>query len=157
MAKKTIKKAVAKAGKKATKKAAPARNANGMVKRRDDFGKPVASYFASLPPEQRKIAEAAHAMLLNAAPDLRHEVKWGIAQYLFPGGAMMDADGFAIYATSKSINLAVGKGGDLAKKHPLLEGTGKSMRHVKLRSLADAQSPQVAAIVKDAVALVNAR
>jgi hypothetical protein len=153
MAKKTTKKAA----KKVTKKGAAKRNASGMVERRADFGQPVTAYFASLAPDQRKIAEAAHAVLLKHAPGLKHEVKWGIAQYLFPGGAMMDAEGFAIYATSKSVNLAVGKGGDLAKKHPLLEGTGKSMRHVKLRSVTDATSGEVASILKDAVSMVKGR
>ncbi|MDP1661308.1 MAG: DUF1801 domain-containing protein [Phycisphaerales bacterium] len=66
---------------------------------------------------------------------------------------MSDAEGFAIYATSKGVNLAFGHGGELAKKHPLLEGTGKSMRHVKLKSVADAKSAAVEAIVKDAVML----
>ncbi|MBY0307835.1 MAG: DUF1801 domain-containing protein [Phycisphaerales bacterium] len=146
-----------KAGRQTATKKAPRRPAAkpATPARRADFGKPVTAYFASLPAAQRKIAEAAHRVLLRAAPMLQHEVKWGIAQYLFPGGSMMDADGFALYATKRSVNLAVGKGGELAKKHSLLEGTGKSMRHVKLRSVAEATSPAVAAVIADAVALAS--
>lgn len=132
----------------ARKAAAPA-----MAKRRGDFGAPVTAYFNGLEPQQKAIALAAHRLLLRHAPRLTHSVKWGIAQYLFPGGAMSDAEGFAIYATSKGVNLAIGRGGELARKHPLLEGTGKSMRHVKLKTVAEAKSQAVEAIVKDAVRL----
>lgn len=133
--------------KKASKKKAAAKPAA----QRRDFGAPVTVYFNSLEPGQKAIALAAHRLLLRHAPSLTHTVKWGIAQYTFPGGSMRDAEGFAIYATSKSVNLAFGRGGELAKKHPLLEGTGKSMRHVKLKTIAEAKSPAVEAIVKDAV------
>lgn len=152
MAKKTTKKAKKKAVKK---KPAAKAAAMRVMERRADFGKPVSAYFDTLDGVQKSIAQAAHRLLLKHAPTLTHEVKWGIAQYLYPGGRMMDAEGFAIYATSKSVNLAIGRGGDLAKQHPLLEGTGKSMRHVKLRTLADAKSPAVEAVVKAAVGLAT--
>jgi hypothetical protein len=154
MAKKTAKKKTVKrpaAKKKAAKKASAP-----VAARRSDFGAPVTTYFESLSPAQRDIARAAHRQLMNAAPTLESAVKWGIAQYTFPGMSMKDAEGFAIYATSKSVNLAIGRGGELSKAHPLLEGTGKSMRHVKLTSVEQANSPAVAAIVKDAVALTSA-
>lgn len=158
MAKKTAKKAAKKATKKKlVKKKAAQRTAQARqpLERRSDFGAPVSVFFDKLPAWQRETALTVHKLLLEHAPDLEHRVKWGLAHYLFPGGKMKDAEGFAIYASDKSVNLAVGRGGELAKKHPLLEGTGKSMRHVKLRSVADAKSAAVAAIVKDAVELVS--
>ena len=161
MAKKTVKKSAKKPAAKPPKTTTRARiskapaSGKGTPERRADFGAEVTTYFKSLPAAQQPIALAVHKALLSAAPSLEHTVKWGIAQYLFPGSRMKDAEGFAIYATSKSVNLAVGRGGELAKKHPQLEGTGKSMRHVKLRSVADATSVAVAAIIKDAVAMTR--
>lgn len=159
MAKKTAKKKATKKpankAKKPARASRPAASGSGPVARRDDFGAPVSAFFDKLPAEQQSIAHAAHKVLLKAAPTLEHSVKWGLANYMYPGAKMKDGDGFAIYASAKSVNLAVGRGGEIAKKHPLLEGTGKSMRHVKLYSVADANSPAVAAILTDAVKLVS--
>lgn len=160
MAKKAVKKTAKKAAKKPAKPAkrpskAPA-SGKGTPERRADFGAAVTTYFKSLPAAQQPIALAAHKALLKAAPTIEHSVKWGLAQYLFPGSKMKDAEGFAIYASTKCVHLAIGRGAELAKKHPLLEGTGKSMRHVKLYSAADAKSPAVAAILAEAVGLFKA-
>ena len=148
-----------KVAKKARKKTATKKGGSTekMYQRRSDLGKPVTVFFDSLEPEHRETALAAHKLLLKHAPDLQHAVKWGMAHYLFPGGSMKDEEGFAIYAAGKSVNLAVGRGAELAKNHPLLQGTGKSMRHVKLFSANDAASAGVDAIVRGAVALVEGR
>lgn len=167
MAKKTAKKAAKKSSKKPAAKPSKAKkpvraskapaSSKGPIVRRADLGAPVTTFFNKLPAEQKAIAEAAHEALLKAAPMLEHCVKWGLANYTFPGSSMKDADGFAIYASSKSVNLAVGRGGELAKRHPLLEGTGKSMRHIKLYTLAEANSGSVALLLADAVKLVSGR
>jgi len=148
-----------KVAKKAKKKSANKKKggAEKMYERRSDLGKPVTVFFDSLEPEHKKTALAAHKLLLKHAPDLQHAVKWGMAHYLFPGGSMKDEEGFAIYGAGKSVNLAIGRGAELAKKHPLLQGTGKSMRHVKLFSAKDAASAEVDAIVREAVGLVEGR
>lgn len=154
MARKTAKKSTSRKSPAKRPSKAPA-SGKGTPQRRADFGVPVTTYFKSLPAAQQPIALAAHKALLKAAPTLEHTVKWGIAQYLFPGGSMKDAEGFAIYATGKSVNLAIGRGGELASRHPLLEGTGKSMRHVKLYSVREATSRAVKSIINDAVRLVS--
>ena len=50
------------------------------------------------------------------------------------------------------INLGFFRGTSLADSHGLLEGTGAKMRHVKMRTLADAARPAVRELIKEAYA-----
>ena len=50
------------------------------------------------------------------------------------------------------INLGFYQGAVLADPERLLEGTGKGLRHVKIRSLAEANRPPVRALVAAALA-----
>jgi len=50
------------------------------------------------------------------------------------------------------INLGFYQGAVLADAKRLLEGTGKGLRHVKIRSLAEANRPAVRALVAAALA-----
>lgn len=45
------------------------------------------------------------------------------------------------------------RGSSLADPHGLLEGTGKNLRHVKLRSVGEARAPAFAFLVREAVRL----
>lgn len=48
------------------------------------------------------------------------------------------------------VNFGVMQGAELASRFPRIEGTGKSMRHVKVRSVKDARSAEIAEIVRAA-------
>ena len=50
------------------------------------------------------------------------------------------------------INLGFFRGTSLADSHGLLEGTGAKIRHVKMRTLADAARPAVRELIKEAYA-----
>ena len=50
------------------------------------------------------------------------------------------------------VNLGFYQGAELADPKRLLEGTGKGLRHVKIRTLADANRPPVRALVAAALA-----
>ena len=61
-------------------------------------------------------------------------------------------DGYAyILPHKKWVNLGFYQGVDLADPACLLEGTGAKMRHVKIRSVDDADQPEVKALVRRAV------
>jgi hypothetical protein len=51
------------------------------------------------------------------------------------------------------VNLAFSRGTDLADPQGLLEGTGKRIRHVKVRAGPDARTAAVRAIVRQAARL----
>ena len=62
-------------------------------------------------------------------------------------------DGYAyIMPMRRYINLGFYQGAVLADPNRLLEGTGKGLRHVKIRSLAEANRPPVRALVATALA-----
>ena len=61
-------------------------------------------------------------------------------------------DGYAyILPHKKWVNLGFYQGVDLADPAGLLEGTGAKMRHVKIRSVDDADQPEVRALIRRAV------
>ena len=60
---------------------------------------------------------------------------------------------FAIAPHSAHVNLQLADGVDLPDPDGLIEGTGKRIRHVKVRSVEAASSPAVRAIVDAQVAL----
>jgi hypothetical protein len=48
------------------------------------------------------------------------------------------------------VNVYFNRGADLGDPEHLLEGTGKHMRHVKVRTLKDAQNKALKQLIKDA-------
>jgi hypothetical protein len=50
------------------------------------------------------------------------------------------------------VNLGFYHGASLPDPAKLLEGTGKELRHVKLRSVSDSKSPAIAALLREAIA-----
>jgi hypothetical protein len=63
-------------------------------------------------------------------------------------------DGYAYIMPMRGyINLGFYQGAVLADPERLLEGTGKGLRHVKIRSLAEANRPSVRALVSAARAM----
>ena len=49
------------------------------------------------------------------------------------------------------VNLGFYKGADLKDPKNLMEGTGAKMRHVKIRSMEDADQPGIHALIKEAL------
>ncbi len=107
----------------------------------------VDNWMASLEPSLRDIAEALQRVTLNTDPDLTEAIKWGNPTY--------EKDGKVCYLAAGNgyISLGFFNGASLSDPDGRIEGTGKKMRHVKVRSLADVNAEQIAAWVREAVAL----
>ena len=67
------------------------------------------------------------------------------------GGSMRDLL-FAIIPHSSQVNLQLADGVDLPDPDGRIEGTGKRIRHVKIRSVEDARAPWVRATIAAQVA-----
>ena len=66
-------------------------------------------------------------------------------------------DQFAVVMPTRNhVGLGFAYGRDLPDPKGRLEGTGKRMRHVKLRTAADAADPAIAALLRAQVALLRA-
>jgi len=102
------------------------------------------------------VAETARALrrvLAAAFPEAVEQVDFG-NKLLAVGKSMAMRDlTFAIIPHSAHVNLQLADGVDLPDPAKLVEGTGKRIRHVKVRSVEAAAMPQLRAIVDAQAAL----
>ena len=102
-------------------------------------------------PEMQSLAHAARSLLIEVMPDLT-EVPWGqqkIAGYGI-GPKKMSEQFCYIAPYKKHVNLGFYYGVDLDDPEELLEGAGKELRHIKLRSLDDLRQPEIKRLVEAA-------
>ena len=99
------------------------------------------------PPELQTIERALRTTIRTAFPDAIEQVDF--ANKLIAFGRSMKIRGllFAIIAHKSHVNLQLADGADLPDPAGLIEGTGKRIRHVKIRSVEAAASPEVGAII----------
>jgi hypothetical protein len=111
---------------------------------------------ALLAPHAPEIADTARELrrrLASSFPEAVEQVDDG-NKLLAVGLSMKTRDlVFAIIPHTAHVNLQLGDGVDLPNPDGLIEGTGKRIRHVKVRSVEAAASPQLRAIVDAQLAL----
>jgi hypothetical protein len=101
--------------------------------RRADLGAPVDGFFARQPAALREILEALRAEIARAAPGAVAAIKWGMPMYTLDGVMMC-----ALGAHKAHVNLILaGPPGTFADPDGLLQGDGKTGKHLPLRALAD--------------------
>jgi hypothetical protein len=103
--------------------------------------------FRALPRSYAATARALRAVVRAEAPLLRETVKWNNPFWVGR------RDVLCLQCFDEHVNLGVMRGAELARAHPALEGTGKSMRHVKVLSPSAARSRKVIAVVRAAAQL----
>jgi hypothetical protein len=99
----------------------------------------VTQALLSRPDEIREITYALRDLVREALPGVHEAIDTG-DPVLGYGANQYDADGWGIaYIApySRWVNLGFTKGAILPDPSGLLEGTGKAMRHVRVRSLDD--------------------
>jgi len=99
------------------------------------------------PPERQAIERALRATIRAAFPGAIEQVDF--ANKLIAFGRSMRIRGllFAIIAHKSHVNLQLADGAALPDPEGLIEGTGKRIRHVKIRTVEAASSPAVVSIV----------
>ena len=99
-------------------------------------------------PELQAIERALRATIRAAFPDAIEQVDFGNKLIAF--GRSMKIRGllFAIIAHKSWVNLQLADGADLPDPDGLVEGTGKRIRHVKIRSVEAASSAPVVALIQ---------
>ena len=105
----------------------------------------VDEYIDGLAPTPRRIASELRRLVKEAAPTATETIKWGMPVYEMQGnicyiGAIKDRVNFGFY-----------RGADLPDPVGLLEGTGKKLRHIKVRSIEDIQEAAFKVLVEGAV------
>lgn len=113
-------------------------------------------FLEGYPPDIRDLAHQVRALVASVTPDADEYLKrgWKVIWYGF--GPKM-ADQFAVVMPTRNhVGLGFAYGSELPDPKGKLEGTGKRMRHVKLRTAADAAAPAIAALLRAQVALLRA-
>lgn len=107
---------------------------------------------AITPTELRPIAKALRRLVLEVDPEAVEVVRLGDQAATYGVGPKKMSEGYAYIAPQKNwINLGFYKGADLPDPSGLMEGTGKKLRHVKIRSLDDVHQEGIRELVGHAL------
>ena len=106
---------------------------------------------AAASPEIQALAREARALLSDVMPGIV-EVPWARQKIAGYGvGPKKMSEHFCYLAPfKKHLNLGFFYGADLADPQNLLEGTGKELRHIKIRSAEQLRQPAVRELIERA-------
>ncbi|MCI4323128.1 MAG: DUF1801 domain-containing protein [Thermoplasmata archaeon] len=110
----------------------------------------VEALLRALPQGLRPVANALRRSIREVAPELTEDVKWNSPVWLGPRSGKIVVN---LQVYDNHVNLGFWRGAELASAHPAIEGTGKSLRHVKIRSPGDASTAPVRKAIRAAVQL----
>jgi hypothetical protein len=99
-------------------------------------------------PEIQAIERALRATIRAQFPDAVEQVDFGNKLIAFGRSMRMRGLLFAIIAHQQWVNLQLADGAELPDPDGLVEGTGKRVRHVKIRSVEAAGSTPVVALIR---------
>lgn len=102
---------------------------------------------AAIGSPQQGVAQALRDLVLETGPELQEEVKWGTPCYI----ARKIVCAISVHADHT--NLQFYHGTSLRDPKGLLEGTGKSLRHVKLHTEADVRPALLRPLLRQAIEL----
>jgi hypothetical protein len=112
----------------------------------DDLESQVAQLLADHIPEVQALAQALRRLVNAAAPELVEEVKTGWGNIVYKGRSVV----CSITAFKQHADLGFYKGTSLSDPEGLLEGTGRGLRHVKIRKPEDIRTDALSALVRQA-------
>jgi hypothetical protein len=132
----------------ANKKPAKKKPAPKLHGPRKDLGAPIAGFFAKQPATTRPILLALRALIEETVPEATSALKWGMPNYALDGTMMAALGGHKAH-----VNLILA-GPPEAFDDPdgLLEGEGKTGKHLKLTSVAQIPRERVKAWLRTAAA-----
>jgi hypothetical protein len=106
----------------------------------------IDAFIAGLGSPHREIAVALRRLIRGADKRLVETVKWGWPCYAAAGKNIC-----SIMVQRDTVNFVLFRGAELDDPDSLIEGTGQSMRHVKLRSTSDIRPRQFKAFIQQSV------
>ncbi|MDE0101166.1 MAG: DUF1801 domain-containing protein [Bryobacterales bacterium] len=101
----------------------------------------------------RPIMARLRSIILETDPDAREVVRLGDRAATYGLGPRKMIDGYAYVMPHRAwVILGFFRGATLDDRQRLLEGTGKKMRHVKVRSVRDAERDGIRELIDGAIA-----
>ena len=89
----------------------------------------VDNYLGKLTSPKKEICEKLRSIILKTFPGMKEELKWGVPAY--------DGGKYYFVALKNHVNLGFSIKGLSKEELTLFEGTGKTMRHLKIKSMDD--------------------
>ena len=115
------------------------------MNKRSDYGAKAEEGFAALDVSIAPLATDLRSLIRKAVPDATECIKWGTPNYEKDGPICV------VRAGKGFVALQFGQiGTSLKDPDGLLEGTGKAMRHVKIRSKTDLKKHLFTSWIKQA-------
>ena len=111
---------------------------------------------ASHAPEVQGAARALEALIREELPDVVVQFDPGNGLLAFGRSMKMRDLLFALIPHAGWVNLQLADGAILPNPDGLIEGTGKRIRHVKIRSVGSARDPRITAVVRAEVSARDA-
>lgn len=107
----------------------------------------VDEYIDRLKPTHREVAEELRHIVKEVAPAATETIKWRMPWF--------ELNGLLCYmdSTKEHIRFGFYKGAEIPDPEGLLEGTGKTGRHIKLRDIGDITRGTLTEMLKEAVRL----
>jgi len=115
----------------------------------------VRTFLSSYNPEVRKLASQARELIFSLVPNAQEKVRpgWKVIHFSL-GGKMKDI--FCGIGPQKTyIGIFLPRAVDLDDPKSLLEGTGKKMRHVKIKTAEEMKNPALKSLIAAAAALTR--
>lgn len=110
-------------------------------------GKDVQAYVQGIEPTKRAHVEALRKFVKREAPRLVEQIKWGNICWTLKGNVCW------IIVYNDHVDFGFFNGAKLKDAKGLLEGTGKGLRHIKVREAKDIRPKEFSALLKQAVAM----
>ena len=111
---------------------------------------PVDAWFQAQPEQQSELLSLLRRLVKSVDGGFSEELKWGRPCYA------LDRMVCYLHTTKSHVNLGFEQGARMTDPQGLLQGTGKSMRHIKFTSADDVDVTAVQAMIREAVDLSKA-
>jgi hypothetical protein len=113
----------------------------------------VDDVLVAAPEEVRPLCLALRALIAELHPNATEVPRKGERTLAYGFGEKKMSEAYAYIMPQKAyVNLGFFHGASLVPLHPELEGTGAKLRHIKVRSLEAATSPEIRQVLQDAMA-----
>ncbi|GAA0302183.1 hypothetical protein GGQ92_002302 [Gracilibacillus halotolerans] len=109
----------------------------------------VSQYIERLPDDIQSITNSVRELILENFPELKEEYKWSMPNYSYKGLVCY------LQASKKHLNVGFHKGNELEvlDKNKLLQGSGKTMRHIRIKKQEEIKTEVLIPLIQAAIKL----
>jgi hypothetical protein len=104
------------------------------------MNKVVDEYIAKQASPQKEICQELRQVIFRTFPAIKEEMKWGVPTY--------DNSEFYLVALKNHVNLGFSLKGMSSEEKGFFEGSGKTMKHIKVKSLNEIDESRIVNLLK---------